>query len=87
MNQAIIGALGLVADLRAALGDPEGRMMQAELIDHARAVKAAQVRGDAALQVLRQIAAGKRRTREQRLAASFVALIDAVEDHHVSQQA
>lgn len=82
-----LGALGLVADLRAALGDPEGRMMQAELIAHARAVKAAQVRGDVALTVLRQIASRKRRTQEQRLAASCVTLLDAVEDHHVSHPA
>lgn len=62
------GALGLVADLRAALGDPDGRMMQAELIAHARSVKAAQVRGDVALDVLRQI----------------VTMLDAFEDHHAS---
>lgn len=76
MSETELAAIALIADLRAALGDPEGRLMQDELIAHARAVKAAQVRGDVALSVLRQIASGKRRTREQRLAWACVTMLD-----------
>lgn len=32
-----IAALGLVANLRGALGDPKGRLMQGELIERAKA--------------------------------------------------
>ena len=34
LNEA--AALNLVAEIRAALGDPEGKMMQDELIEHCR---------------------------------------------------
>lgn len=32
--------LGLLADIRAAAGDPQGRLMQAELVEHIRTLKA-----------------------------------------------
>ena len=32
--------LGLLADIRAAAGDPQGRLMQPELVEHIRAMKA-----------------------------------------------
>lgn len=75
MNSADATLLGLVADLRAALGDPEGRLMQDELIAHARRLK---TEHGTALDVLRQIAANKRRTREQRLASACVGLLDVL---------
>ncbi len=40
MTSADSALLGLVADLRAALGDPEGRLMQAELIARAQQMAA-----------------------------------------------
>lgn len=67
--------LGLVADLRAALGDPEGKLMQPELIAHAQRVR---IERDTALQTLRMIAEGRRRTREQRLASACVLLLDTL---------
>ena len=36
-----IGALALIADIRAALGDAEGQLMQDELVDRAHAIVAA----------------------------------------------
>lgn len=67
--------LGLVADLRAAIGDPEGRLMQDELIVHARKITTER---NVALYVLRQIAGGNRRTREQRLASACIGMLDAL---------
>lgn len=75
MTDADAVLLGLVADLRAALGDPEGKLMQPDLIAHAQRVR---IERDAALKTLRQIAGFKRRTREQRLASACVTLLDAL---------
>jgi hypothetical protein len=35
------GLLGLVADIRAAVGDPKGKLMQDELVAHCRSMRSA----------------------------------------------
>lgn len=45
--------LGLLADIRAAAGDREGRLMQAELVEHIRGLKA---RADQAEQLAARVA-------------------------------
>ncbi len=66
--------LKVLTDIRWALGD-NGKRMQAELVQYAAQLKA---RHDTAIETLRQIAAMPRRTREQRLAKSCVALLDSL---------
>ena len=55
MTPADATLLGLVADLRAALGDPEGRLMQDELIAHARRLKTERDAAAARVAELRQL--------------------------------
>jgi hypothetical protein len=37
---AITDLLGLIADIRAAVGDPTGKLMQDELVEHCRKLRA-----------------------------------------------
>lgn len=40
VTQAEMRLLNLLAEIRAAVGDPEGRLMQDELVEHCRALRA-----------------------------------------------
>lgn len=40
MNAESLRLMGLIADIRAAVGDPEGKLMQEELVAHCRALRA-----------------------------------------------
>jgi hypothetical protein len=66
-------ALDLVARIRAAAGDPEGRLMQDEFINRVVAMREME-------KVLRQVAGGTRKTREQQIANACVTFFDALEN-------
>ena len=38
---SVHGLLGLVADIRAAVGDPTGKLMQVDLVAHCRSMRSA----------------------------------------------
>lgn len=63
----------LIADIRAAAGDPTGKLMLSELVPRINAQHEMSL-------VLRQIADMPRRTREQRLAKACVTFFDAMEN-------
>lgn len=75
--------LKLVADLRWALGD-NGLRMQPDLVQYASRIKTER---DTAIEVLRQIASGTRRTREQRLAKSCIGLLDSLRNEASAKSA
>lgn len=66
--------LDLIYRIRVAAGDPHGKLMQPELVNRIAAMREMEV-------VLRQIAAMKRKTKEQRLAWACVTFFDAMEEH------
>lgn len=61
--------LGLLADIRAAAGDREGRLMQPELVEHIRGLKA---RADEADRLRAEVA-----VKDARIAESDEALVEA----------
>lgn len=71
-RDATMAELDLIYRIRVAAGDPNGKLMQTELVNRITALREMSA-------VLRQIADKPRRTKEQRLAKSCVVFFDAME--------
>lgn len=71
-RDATMDELDLIYRIRVAAGDPNGKLMQTELVNRITALREMSA-------VLRQIADKPRRTKEQRLAKSCVVFFDAME--------
>lgn len=77
MTDFDVTACGLLADIRAAAGDPKGKLMQPELLHRIRALAECE-------KTLRLIAEKPRKTKEQRLAKACIAFLDSITEHRAA---